>query len=230
MRLIMQSGDPLELQASPDDALSLQQSTVHFGLATTDRDRCFILGVWVWTAVGTLILTPASVCVFGELEICTLAIDTPEALLGRLRAEDSAQHRELSNPYLRIPNEELPSDLPPPENAVPWPFPHSDVSVLRRMNWVEPVQTMVFEPIQPGTAPKNARVACLSAPGILFQGPTPTERLLIYAYEPPALRLLVTRDAETIDRYIEGCVHVPLARYVEDYLQAPELLNSEGSL
>lgn len=120
-----------------------------------------------------------------------------------------------------IPVEELPEEVRlaiqarprvvPEPCFEPWPFKDWTVSVLRRVEWIGPVDS--FSPVARGRTPPDAEATCETTVGFLFcddEG----RRLLIAVADMP-LDLVVTQEREVIDSYMVDCEAVPLAAYVE---------------
>lgn len=213
----------LDIQSAPEHLLALQTGVTSYGLAVLDIEDSPIFGVWLWTNAGLLVVTPASILAGGEIQVCTLAMCSPETLLAQMRADDQVTIRELVNRYLPIATENLPEAFSPPLHIQPWPFADWEVKVLKRMEWIEPAMTMSLDRPIIGEAPPNARTSCLTAEGLLFIARGANKRLLIRAAHPPFITLEVTEDPAAIDGHIEWCLQVPVQDYVSDHFTGRSL-------
>lgn len=80
----MPDREPLEIQASPADLLALETAISGYAVVPFNEDGDSITGIWIWTAAGPLIITPAGLTVARNLPVATFAICSPDEMLANV--------------------------------------------------------------------------------------------------------------------------------------------------
>lgn len=138
--------------------------------------------VWLRRPVGRLTIEPTSTPVAHCFEAFSLSINRSDA----------------------------PANMADP-GWEPWPLDEWEVSALIRREWLANELAADFmrseATLKPGEVPPGTTQVCDVAVGLLFGGRDDQRLLFAVAYQP-ALTLLVTSDASTIDTYISDCFMV----------------------
>lgn len=168
---------------------------------------------------ATYLVTVVSRDVAPLFEVFTLKIESQAELRRQVRAWRAPTLPPDLPPFLRRMMATRPAVPVPPATLPPLPFAPIAVEVLRRAEFVVPVDgaatvgrhAMEQSAVRPGEVPAAATAACEVAAGLLLTGEG--GRRLLIAVDPMPLDLMVTQAAATIDAYVLPCRRVGLDAY-----------------
>jgi hypothetical protein len=164
------------LDSSADALRALADGFTHFA-PLEGCPEWFVTAVWLCAGERSFIASGSPQLLCGGVEACTLAIETPEALLARLKRDV-----DRIRPGQGLP--EVPAELHPPAPSEPWTKGSVTVDVLER---------------SAGTSGEPCSWMC----GLLIRGDG--GKRLLNATEESSLGLLVTEEPELIDTCVAKC-------------------------
>jgi hypothetical protein len=193
----MINAEPQRISASKSDLESLATMLTAITIWNDAFGR--VASVWLWRGdqSGLLVTSDSRDIVF-KFEVFTLGIrDTDDYAI---------------TPYVTEAK----------VRATSWPFPNWKVDILWVRDWSISVESMPEgwtesdKAQQFGQVPDGADHACFVARGLMFTGPD-GNRMIIDQGEMP-LDLFVTRDPNTIDKFLIGATAMPLDDYISGAL------------